>query len=227
MKTEGPDSALLVSLIGDPARAIMLTQLMSGKALTASELAKQAGITVQTTSSHLMKLQAAALLRQRKQGRYLYYCLANDQVRSVLEDIMGAAANGGLIPIRTGPKDPALRKARSCHGHLAGEFGVRMYDSLISRTLVLENGDGVELSAAGEQFASAFGIDLTSLAKSQRPLCKACLDWSARRTHLAGSLGAALLLRIFELGWAKKSDQARVVAFTSKGEQHFLDAFAA
>ena len=117
---EGPDITLLGSLIGDLAWANVLTALMSGKALTASELAAEAGITKQTASSHLNKLEAAALVSQRKQGRHRYFTLADDEVGSMLEAMMGPAAKRGLLRTRTGPKDPALRKARICFNHLAG-----------------------------------------------------------------------------------------------------------
>lgn len=224
---EGPDIALLGSLIGDPARANMLTALMTGKALTASELAAEAGITVQTASSHLKKLEAAEMLRQRKQGRHRYFSLADDEVGSVLEALMGLAAKRGLTRTRTGPRDPALRKARICYDHLAGELGVAMYDGLMNMGCVMEQDDGIELSAMGEDFVTRFGIDLTSLAKFRRPLCKTCLDWSARRTHLAGSLGMAMLNRIYELGWAKRDGKSRVIVFSKGDEKRFLDRFAA
>ena len=189
---EGPDIALLGSLIGDPARANILTALMCGKALTATELAIEAGVTVQTTSSHLKKLENAGLLRQRKQGRHRYFALADEDVGSVLESMMGLAAKRGLMRTRTGPKDEALRKARVCYNHLAGELGVELYDSMITKNWLLERNDEVELTVEGAAFVGKFGIDLNDFTKSRRPLCKACLDWSSRRTHLAGSLGHCL-----------------------------------
>ncbi len=136
---EGPDIALLGSLIGDPARANILTALMSGKALTATELASEAGVTVQTASSHLKKLQDANLLRQRKQGRHRYFTLADDDVGSVLEAMMGLAAKRGLVRTRTGPRDDALRKARVCYNHLAGDLGVAIYDGMVSRGYLAES----------------------------------------------------------------------------------------
>ncbi len=222
---EGPDIALLGSLIGDPARANMLTALMSGKALTASELAAEAGVTLQTASSHLKKLETSELLRQRKQGRHRYFSLADDDVGAVLEALMGLAAKRGLVRTRTGPKDPALRKARVCYNHLAGELGVQMFDSLQARNLVSGDADHVALTRAGENFAVEFGIELENLKKSRRPVCKPCLDWSARRNHLAGSLGTAMLSRIHDLGWAKRLDDSRIVAFSQAGEAAFLKAF--
>jgi DNA-binding transcriptional ArsR family regulator len=222
---EGPDIALLGSLIGDPARANMLTALMSGKALTASELAAEAGVTLQTASSHLKKLEAAEMLRQRKQGRHRYFSLADDDVGSLLEAMMGLAAKRGHSRTRTGPKDPALRKARVCYNHLAGELGVQMFDSLLSMGYLAKTDDDVILTDRGQTFADCFGIDVGALGKSRRPLCKSCLDWSARRTHLAGSLGTAFLGRFYQLGWAKRHDQSRIVAFSANGERQFMSSF--
>jgi len=223
---EGPDIALLGSLIGDPARAAMLVALMSGKALTASELAAEAGVTLQTASFHLGKLQAARLLRQRKQGRHRYFSLADDEVGGVLEAMMGLAERRGHTRTRTGPKDPALRTARVCYNHLAGEFGVRMFDSLVAQNYLSGEAEGLGLTGAGGTFVSEFGIDLEPLAKSRRPLCKSCLDWSARRTHLAGSLGTAFLDRFYELGWAERLDGSRIIKFSAVGEKGFAKNFA-
>ncbi|MGI9511697.1 MAG: ArsR/SmtB family transcription factor [Anderseniella sp.] len=222
---EGPDIALLGSLIGDPARANILTALMSGKALTATELASEAGVTVQTTSSHLKKLQAADLLRQRKQGRHRYFALADDDVGSVLEALMGLAAGRGLMRTRTGPRDETLRKARVCYNHLAGDLGVTVYDGMIVRGYLAEEEDDVSLTRDGENFIEAFGVDLPALSKARRPLCKSCLDWSSRRTHLAGSLGTALLNRFYELGWAARVDGSRVVEFSASGERKLVTKF--
>lgn len=222
---EGPDIALLGSLIGDPARANILTALMSGKALTATELASEAGVTVQTASSHLKKLQDAHLLRQRKQGRHRYFSLADDEVGSVLEAMMGLAAKRGLVRTRTGPRDAALRKARVCYNHLAGDLGVAIYDGMISRGYLAEVGDDVDLTRDGEDFSRQFGIDLVGLSKSRRPMCKSCLDWSSRRTHLAGALGSALLNRFYELDWAARVEASRVVEFTARGERQLLNKF--
>lgn len=222
---EGPDIALLGSLIGDPARANILTALMSGKALTATELASEAGVTVQTASSHLKKLQDANLLRQRKQGRHRYFTLADDDVGSVLEAMMGLAAKRGLVRTRTGPRDDALRKARVCYNHLAGDLGVAIYDGMVSRGYLVEADDAVSLTRAGEDFAGQFGVDLNILSKSRRPMCRSCLDWSSRRTHLAGSLGTALLNRFYDLGWAARVGGSRVVEFSAKGERLLLTKF--
>ncbi len=223
---EGPDIALLGSLIGDPARANMLTALMTGKALTASELSYEAGITLPTASAHLKKLQAASLISQRKSGRHKYFALADDEVGAVLEAIMGLAAKRGLLRTRTGPKDAALRRARVCYNHLAGELGVHIYDGMIARNYILADDDSLHLTDNGKAFVSGFGIDVDRLQNNRRPLCKSCLDWSARRSHLAGGLGTALLDRMFELGWASREKSSRVVKFTQQGEKQLLEQFA-
>src|SRR5450432_877302 len=190
MKT-GPDIAPLAALVGDPARANMLTALLAGQALTAGELAREAGVTAQTASSHLSKLEAGGLLTQRKQGRHRYYALSGPDVAGVLEALMGLAARTGHTRVRTGPKEPALRRARVCYDHLAGDLAVAMLEHLVARGLVAEADEALTLTPAGRTFMEALGLDLPALAASRRPLCKGCLDWSVRRTHLAGSLGAA------------------------------------
>ena len=222
---EGPDIALLGSLIGDPARANILIALMSGKALTVSELALVAGVTLQTTSSHLKKLEGVGLLRQRRQGRHRYFALADDDVGGVLEAMMGLAAKRGLMRVNTGPKDAALRKARICYNHLAGDFGIKLYDGLVSKGCLVEKPDQTELTGNGAEWVREFGIDLATLTKNKRPLCKSCLDWSARRTHLAGSLGTAFLNRFFELGWAIRAKNSRIINFSAVGERAFLQKF--
>lgn len=222
---EGPDIALIGALVGDPARANMLTALMSGKALTASELATEAGVTLQTASTHLKKLESAAFIHQRKQGRHRYFALADDDVGHLLEAMMGLASRRGLLRTRTGPKDPALRKARICYNHLAGELGVRLYDGLIARKYLNARDDDVELTTRGTKAVSEFGIDIGALSSSRRPLCRSCLDWSARRNHLAGALGVALLSRFYDLGWASRQRNSRIITFTPKGEVLLLQTF--
>jgi len=222
---EGPDIALLGSLIGDPARANILTALMSGKALTATELASEAGVTVQTASSHLKKLEDADLLKQRKQGRHRYFALADDEVGHVLEAMMGLAAKRGLTRTRTGPRDAALRKARVCYNHLAGDLGVTLYGNLVTGGYISEHGEDVDLTPKGESLITKLGIDLQTLKQSKRPLCRSCLDWSSRRSHLAGTLGVALLDSFYEQGWAKRIEGSRVVTFTPDGEKNLVGLF--
>lgn len=222
---EGPDIALLGSVIGDPARANMLIALMSGKALTATELASEAGITVQTASSHLSKLEGAGLLQQRKQGRHRYFALADEDVAEVLEALMGLAASRGLMRTRTGPKDPALRRARVCYNHLAGDLGVQLFDSLQQRRLLTGTETDFALTEAGRDFLEDLGIDVEALERERRPVCKSCLDWSERRTHMAGALGTALLDRFIGLGWAERVPKSRIISFSPKGQKAFETHF--
>ena len=221
----GPDIAIVASLVGDPARANMLTALMSGQALTATELAHEAGVTPQTASSHLAKLETGGLVSQQKQGRHRYYRLKDSEVASALESLAGLADHAGHCRVRTGPKDPAMRQARVCYDHLAGAFGVRMFDHLTQRKMLAFDDNDLTLTSKGRLFCSEFGIDLDTVRETRRPLCKACLDWSVRRNHLAGALGSAMLDRIFVLKWARRERGTRVVNFTPPGRQQFEALF--
>ena len=224
----GPDIAVVASLVGDPARANMLTALMTGRALTASELAHQAGITPQTASSHLAKLEGGGLVEPEKQGRHRYYRLTDPDVAGVLEGLAGLAARAGHMRVRTGPKDSALRRARICYDHLAGDLGVQMLDSMRKQRLIRQTKQAIELTGEGKRFmAEALQISAESLAHPRRPVCKACLDWSERRHHLAGTLGAAVMTRFTELKWAARdaAPGSRVVNFTRNGERRFAALF--
>jgi DNA-binding transcriptional ArsR family regulator len=225
---EGPDIAMIAALVGDPARSNMLTALMTGRALTASELAHQAGITPQTASSHLAKLEAGGLIEPEKQGRHRYYRLTGPDVAGVLEGLAGLAARVGHMRVRTGPKDPALRRARICYDHLAGDLGVQMLDSMKKQRLVRQSKQAIELTAEGRRFlTNTLQISAETLAHPRRPVCKACLDWSERRHHLAGTLGAAMMTRFTELKWAARdaSPGSRVVNFSRNGEKRFAALF--
>ncbi len=222
---EGPDIAQIAALIGDPARANMLAALTGGRALTATELAAIGGITLQTASSHLSKLEAGGLLAQRKQGRHRYFTLADEAAARLIETMMGFASTRGHLRYRPGPKDPALRKARVCYDHLAGDYGVRMLDSFVCHGDIASDGENLTVTAKGRTQLEAFGIDLSRLSASRRPLCKSCLDWSERRSHLAGTLGKALLAHMFDKGWARRSEESRAVLFTPEGERKFLLQF--
>ncbi len=226
---EGPNISLVAALIGDPARANMLSALLSGKALTATELANEAGITAQTASSHLAKLQAGELVRPHRQGRHRYFALADADVAAVLEGLMNVASRRGMLRTRTGPRDGDMRKARVCYDHLAGETAVRLFEAMRGNKSIVSAGDEAtfRLSTKGRETAVEFGIDVDRLARGRRPLCRGCLDWSARRLHLSGALGAAILERVVELGWAKPQAGSRVIRFRRGGEEMLLERFAA
>jgi DNA-binding transcriptional ArsR family regulator len=219
----GPDIARLAALIGDPARANILQALSAGQALTAGELAREAGVTAQTASSHLAKLEAGGLITRRKQGRHGYFALAGPDVAEALEQLTSLAERTGHRRTRPGPSDPALRRARVCYDHLAGEAGVAMLDAMVADGRIADAEGSLVLTDAGRSFARAFGVELPE--RGRRPLCKACLDWSERRSHLAGVFGMGLLDRIYALGWARRMEGMRVVAFSAPGQAAFERTF--
>lgn len=217
----GTDLAQVGSLVGDPARANMLAALMGGAALTASELAMEAGVGLSTASSHLSKLTQGGLIGVSRQGRHRYYRLADDRVASMLESIMGVAAVFGPKRVLPGPRDGAMREARICYDHLAGEYGVAMFDGFVRRGYLVTAEENIAVTADGERYFAEFGIELPALRKGRRPLCRTCLDWSVRRTHLAGALGAAMLDRMIMLHWVRRETGSRVLRFTPPGRRAF------
>ena len=222
---DGPSIVRIAALIGDHARAEVLTALMAGEALTATELAGVANLTKQTISSHLAKMLDAGLIVVESQGRHRYFRLADRDVAHLLESLMGVAYRTGALRVRSSPREPALRKARVCYDHLAGELGVLAFDSLEQRRYVRHAAGELVLTRGGKQFFAETGIDVETLAEQRRRLSHACLDWSVRRHHLAGAVGAALLNRCYELGWARRAKSSRVVTFTPTGERAFRQRF--
>lgn len=223
---EGPDIAALAALIGDPARANMLSALMAGLALTAGELAAEAGVTPQTAAAHLGRLREAGLIVVEIQGRHRYHRLAGPEVAEAIETLMGLAGRTGRLRTRPGPRDEALRRARVCYDHIAGRIGVRLHDRLVEGGLVAAGGDGLVLSAAGRDRFRAEGIDVETLESAARPLCRTCLDWSERRPHLAGGLAAAILRLALERSWLRRDPMSRALLVGGRGEAA-LDALSA
>lgn len=221
-----PDVATIGTMIGDRARAAMLMSLMEGRSLTATEMARAAGVTKQTASTHLSKLARARLVAGEQVGRHRYFRLADHEVAAALEGLVGLANRAGLKPIATGPADPVMRKARVCYDHLAGDMGVMMFDSLVRKRRLRVSGEGVSLTDDGARFLAAQGVEVDALRSGRRPLCLACLDWSARTPHLAGAVGAALLERILERGWARRRRGTREVWFSVVGERALLRSLA-
>ncbi|WP_309664215.1 helix-turn-helix transcriptional regulator [Tabrizicola sp.] len=218
---EGPDIARIAALIGDPARANILGALMAGHALTATELAAEAGVTPQTASSHLAQLTQGALLSVLAQGRHRYFTLASPEVARAVEALMGLAAAAGQLRHRPGPKDTALRAARRCYHHLAGSAGVQVHDSLAQSGHLTHDASGLRLTDAGLAHLRAFGLILDS-NESQ---CRTCLDWSERRPHLGGKAGRALLRQMQALGWLRPLEGSRALVFTARGQSAFATAF--
>jgi DNA-binding transcriptional ArsR family regulator len=214
----------VAALVGDTARATILAALMSGQALTASELAYVARVSRSTASEHLTKLAEARLIAVTKQGRYRYYRIASPLVARMLESIIAVAAID--VPPRYQPRsirDDALRFARTCYDHLAGQMGVAITDALVANGHIILTEDGGELTAAGARFLTEFGADLN--ARGKRVFCRPCLDWSERRPHIAGLVGAEIWRRCLELGWFKRERDSRALRLTPVGRAGLLDTF--
>ena len=216
---EGPDISIVAALIGNPACANMLVALLAGPALTATELAQEAGLTLSTVSGHLARLERAGLVAIERQGRHRYFRLADRDVAIALEGLMPVAARAGHLRVRTGPRDPELRRARSCYDHLAGDLAVTMFDRFMERKLLAGKNDSLRVTEQGRRFFGKSGIDTDALDNGRRPVCRPCLDWSERRTHLSGSLGAAVFQHMLDRGWAVQERKTRIVRFSPAGEQ--------
>jgi DNA-binding transcriptional ArsR family regulator len=218
---DGPNIARIAALVGDAARADALTALMSDRALTATELTAIAGVTKQTMSAHLTKLLAAGLIKVEQQGRHRYFCLANEDVARLLESLMGVAFRTGAVRLVSSPREPELRKARICYDHLAGELGVSAYEALLKNGLLEADERDLRVTRRGNEWFSRLGVDTEAVAAQRRTYCRSCMDWSERRHHLAGALGAALLSRLTQLGWARRDRVSRVIRFSPNGEREF------
>lgn len=222
--------AEVASIVGEPTRVSMLHALLVGRALTASELARAACVTPQTASEHLAKMTALKLIQVTVQGRHRYYRLASPVVAQMMESIMQVASTLGLArpaPI-TGPRDAALRLARTCYDHLAGSLGVALADALVTRGYVDMNHDGGLVTDAGVSMLKKIGIDVAHLklghGKNARVLCRFCLDWSERRPHLSGALGAELCAVSLKKGWIRRKEGSRAVTITPAGITIYRDA---
>lgn len=213
------------ALVGDPARANMLLALMDGRALTAAELAGAGGVTPQTASNHLARMTQAGLLTVERQGRHRYHRLASITIAQMLEGIMAVAATPSGDPgarLRTGPKDRAMRLARTCYDHLAGQVAVAIADRMVERRQVELSPDGGVLTDRGAEFLGGIGIDLDGAATRstrKRQFCRPCLDWSERRPHIAGTVGAVLLATCFANDWMRRTNSSRAVVVTPAGRQ--------
>ncbi len=218
--------AEIAALVGDPARTNILAALMDGRALTSKELAYIAGVSPQTTSGHLAKLARANLLVLMKHGRRHYYRIASPLVGQMLESIM-AVASAQAPPLRLRPSrmEEKMRTARTCYDHLAGRLGVALADTLVMRGHVALVQDGGEVTESGFAFLSKLGVALDERKHSRRVFCRPCLDWSERRVHIAGSVGAKLCERCLELGWIKQLETTRALEITAKGGRGLAEWF--
>jgi DNA-binding transcriptional ArsR family regulator len=224
--TNAPQMAEIGALVGDPARANILSALLGGRALTATELAFAAGVSPQTTSGHLGKLLGARLLVLMKQGRHRYYRLAGPQVGHMLESIMDVALSA---PPRYQPKsklDEELRYARTCYDHIAGVLGVRLTERLTERAYVILGDEAGEVTPAGAEFLSGLGVDLSAARAQRRIFCRPCVDWTERRPHLGGAVGAAIANRCFALNWIERARHGRALVITPTGRRGLMESFA-
>jgi DNA-binding transcriptional ArsR family regulator len=216
----------VAALVGDTARATMLAALMGGQALTASELASLAHVTRPTASGHLGKLTKARLISVTQKRRNRYYRIASPLVARMLESIKAVAALE--TPARYQPRsaqDDALRFARSCYDHLAGRLGVAIADALVAKRYAVLSEEGGALTARGQKFLTEFGADLTATSGSRRIFCRACLDWSERRYHVAGLIGAAIMTRLLALNWLARQRGSRALRLTPAGQRGLREVF--
>ena len=210
-----PQLAEVAQLVGDPGRANILSTLMDGRALTGKELAIIAGVTAQTASSHLAKLVERELLTVEKRGPRRFFRLATPLVAQMLEGIMNVALLG---PPRFQPKsrlDDEMRHARTCYDHLAGQLGVGIVEKMCAHGHLLPSDEGGDLTPKGGKLLSKLGVELNKARVGKRVFCRPCLDWTERRPHLGGALGAALAERCFDLGWVEHMRDSRGLKITA------------
>lgn len=219
------------ALVGDPARANMLVALMEGRALTATELAEVAGVTPQTASSHLAQLVAGELLAVERQGRHRYHRLATPAIAQMVEGMMAVAAmvpDGRRRAPPSGPRDVAMRHARTCYDHLAGRVAVAMADRMIARGEIEFGMDGGELTGRGLRLLGKLGIHVdrpSGQSDRRRTFCRPCLDWSERRSHIAGLIGRSMLDQMIDMTWVRRNAGSRAVKVTPLGQQSLTALF--
>lgn len=213
----------IASLLGGKARAVMLWSLLDGRAYTATELSVCANITPQSASNHLVRLVDANLLTVEKQGRHRYYRYANSNVARVIESM------ASLIPISRNlkrverPEPRGEMFARTCYDHLAGKVGVNITSSLIKNGIIEITGERYRVTSSGEEWFKSIGIDINELKAQKRSFAHQCLDWSERKHHMAGALGAAILQFMLDNDWIRKKQHSREVIVTPKGKQEMKD----
>ncbi|WP_189951155.1 ArsR/SmtB family transcription factor [Streptomyces alanosinicus] len=212
--------AALAALLADETRAACLLALLDGRAWTAGELARHAGVAASTLSEHLGKLVAGGLLTEERQGRHRYVRLADAGAAGLVEELAAqvpaAAVRRPPRTLRESSADSAMARGRTCYDHLAGRLGIALTDALTLRGLLRQD-TGFALTDAGVEWFRAAGIALT--VPGRRPLARACLDWTERRPHLAGAAGAALCRHVLDAGWCVRIGSERAVKVTPKGER--------
>ncbi|MBW8487192.1 helix-turn-helix domain-containing protein [Actinomadura parmotrematis] len=222
----GSDFAPVAALLADRARAAMLTVLLDGRPLAAGELARAAGVTAQTASSHLSRLLDAGMVTVVAQGRHRYYRLAGPEVAQAVEALSRISGPVPVKGLRQSREARRLHSARTCYDHLAGVAGVTLFASLLDGGLIEPDGeDSYAVTAKGEERFAGFGLDLPALRAAKRRFAWHCLDWTQRRPHLNGALGAAVTDRLIELGWFERTGTRRALAVTATGRDGLAAAF--
>jgi len=222
----GPIIAEIAALVGDPARATIVSALLDGRTMTASELASAARITPQTASTHLAKLTEAGLLAMAREGRHRHYRLASPTVTDMIDGIVAVALQKRPRYRPLSRQARALSTARICFGHLAGRLSVDLTEAFIAREhIVLDDGEAAEITTGGARFFARFGIELPTLRATRRHFCRLCLDWTERRPHIAGAVGAAITNRYFDLGWLQRMERSQAVSVTPVGRRGFAQTF--
>lgn len=220
-----PNIAEMAALIADPSRSAMLLALLGGQTLLASELALQARITPQTASTHLAKLVEGRLLTVQARGRHRYFRLSSAEVAHVLESLITIAPPVKVRSLRQSDQTKALHCARTCYDHIAGEVGVAVAETMVQRQWLVLGEKEFTVTAAGRVGLLALGIDVAGLSLGRRPLAKPCLDWSERRYHVAGVLGASLAELFFSRGWIVRLPATRAIRVTNLGTAGFGQYF--
>jgi DNA-binding transcriptional ArsR family regulator len=221
----GPIIAEIAALVGDPARATMVWALLDGRALAASELAVAARITPQTASTHLAKLTGAGLLSVVRRGRHRQFRLASPTVLDMIDGIVAVALQQRPRYRPLSRQARALGAARICYDHLAGRLSVDLTDALVDRQYVVLDHEAAEITTAGARFFTRFGIELPTRRSTRRHFCRLCLDWTERRPHIAGAIGAAITKRYFDLGWMERMKHSQAVIVTPLGRRGFQRTF--
>src|SRR6266446_2972017 len=222
----GPLIAEIAALVGEPARATMLSALLDGRALTASELAYAARVTPQTASTHLAKLTDAELLTSIRNGRHRYFRLASPKVVEMLNGIMAVALDNRPRYRPLSRQARELSSARICYDHLAGRLSVDLADFFTMREYIVLGDETTEITADGTRFLTEFGIDLVAAGTKRRHFFRSCLDWTERRPHIGGAVGAALANRCFDLDWTERMRNSRAVIITPLGRRGFSETFS-
>ncbi len=218
-----PSMASIGALIGSPARAAILAILFDGRALTATELAQAANVSAPTTSEHLSKLVTGGLIVCEKHGRHRYYKIAGSEVAEALEPLVHLVRDRPVPARSMSPETKAIRKARLCYDHIAGHLGVLITSALVDRGYLVPTEHNYDLSDAGEAFFTDLGIDIPETKSKRRLFAPQCLDWSERKPHFAGALGAAFTDHAFKLNWIKRAKRRRIIEVTPKGRQAFSE----